>query len=363
VNLRILLAIAAKDVLAAGRDGRMLVALLMPLGLGVLYNVITPDVKKPTVTVAVASAGETQLPALLQQAGGSTVTVKLQSAADVAAVRSLVNNQKADVGLVVPAGFDSAVSAGEAPALTLVRPGGTAGFGASYVTASLDAVLRQMAGQHPPATVEVQTTSPAAGDLGSLVAKLGVRRYLVLGTLLMLVAMIAFYVLPVLLTEEYEKKTAEALLLIASQADIVVGKALVGFAYVAVSVPIFLLVTRMSLSSPLLFMAAILSLTAALVAFGLLIGGLARTVAQLNTWSSFPLLVLIMPAFLGLIGLPAWAQFLLDATPGTQVMKMLVDSASAEPVYGTWPIPLAVVLGWGVVGYALLIRSLRAREA
>jgi len=363
MNLRIVLTIAAKDVLAAGRDGRMLVALIMPLGLGVLYNLITPDVKKPTVTVAVSSAGETQLPELLRQAGGSTVTVKLQTAADGAAVRSLVNKQKADVGLVVPAGFDAAVSAGEAPALTLVRPGGTTSFGASYVTASLDAVLRQMAGQHSPATVAVQTTTPAAGDLGSLVEKLGLRRYLVLGTLLMLIAMIAFYVLPVLLTEEYEKKTADALLLIGSQADIVAGKALVGLTYVAVSVPIFLLVTQTVLGNPLLFTAAILALTATLVAFGLLIGGLARTVSQLNTWSSFPLLVLIMPAFLGLIGLPAWAQFILDATPGTQAMKMLVDSASAQPVYGTWPISLAVMAGWAVVGYFLLVRSLAAREA
>jgi ABC-type Na+ efflux pump permease subunit len=132
---------------------------------------------------------------------------------------------------------------------------------------------------------------------------------------------------------------------------------------VAVSVPIFLLVTQTALSNPLLFTAAILALTATLVAFGLLLGGLARTVSQLNTWSSFPLFVLIMPAFLGLIGLPAWAQFILDATPGTQVMKMLVDSASAQPVYGGWPISLAVVAGWAVVGYVLLIRSLAAREA
>jgi hypothetical protein len=61
----------------------------------------------------------------------------------------------------------------------------------------------------------------------------------VLGTLIMLIAMIAIYVLPILLTEEFEKKTADALLMVGTQSDVVAAKVIVGLTYLAVSVPLW----------------------------------------------------------------------------------------------------------------------------
>jgi len=39
------------------------------------------------------------------------------------------------------------------------------------------------------------------------------------------------------------------------------------------------------------------ALSVTLIGAGLLLGGLVRTVSQLNTWSTFPLLLVIMPVF------------------------------------------------------------------
>jgi ABC-2 type transport system permease protein len=360
---RIVLSIALKDLRSAARDGRILLALLLPLGLGLLYNVVMPESQTPKVTVAVSSVDVTAVSDSLKAVAGSALKLSFKSATDASEVRNLVDSKKADVGLVVPAGFDKDVVDGRTPTLVVIKPASGATFGADYVIASLDAALRAMAGQHPPATVSLQTTAPASTDISSVMAVLGVRKYMVLGTLIMLIAMIAIYILPILLTEEYEKKTVDALLLIGSQADVAAGKALVGVAYVAVSVPLLLVVTRIPVSNPPLFAAAIFALTVTLLGFGLLMGVLVRTIAQLNTWSSLPLLLVIMPVFLIALGLPSWVQLIQDATPGSQAMRLLVDSASGTTIYGNWLVGFGVLAAWAAAGYAVLIRTMSRREA
>src|SRR5579872_6973112 len=293
---RIVLSIALKDLKDAVRDGRILMALLMPLGLGAVYNVVMPDVQKPSITVAVASADATQLPAALRTMAGSTVNLTFNYVSSAADVTAQVEAKKADVGLVLPAGFDAAVAAGSGPNLSIITPPGASGIGATYITSALDGALRTMAGQHAPAVITTQTAQPAH-DAASVMTNLGARKYMVLGTLIMLIAMIAIYVLPILLTEEFEKKTADALLMVGTQSDLVAAKVAVGLTYLAVSVPLLLVVARMVPANVPLFAGALVMLSVTMIGFGLLLGALVRSVSQLNTWSSIPLLLVLMPVF------------------------------------------------------------------
>jgi ABC-2 type transport system permease protein len=358
LHLKVIWNIALKDWRSASRDGRILLALLLPLSLGLLYNVIIPE--KPSATVVITSVDATRLPEMLKTSVGSAATLNFTKVPDAAQVYSQVDSRSADVGLVVPAGFDVALAAGTRPTIQVVQPVAGAAFG---VIATLDAALRQMAGQQAPATVVVHSTAPAGTDIASAMAQLGVRNYMVLGILIMLVLMVAMYILPVLLTEEYEKKTADALLMIGSQTDLVVSKALVGLGYVALSTTIFVIATRMSIPNPLLFAAAVVVFAITLVGFGLLLGALCRTVAQLNNWSSIPLLLLLMPVFFASLALPSIVRAILDALPSVQAVRLLIDSLSAKSVYGNWLISFAIMAAWAVVGYGLLIRSLARREA
>lgn len=359
---RIIVTIALKDLKDAVRDGRILIALLMPLGLGLVYNVTMPEVQKPTVTVAVASADATQLPAALRAISGSAVNLKFNDLDSAAAVRAQVEAKKADVGLIVPAGFDAAVAAGSAPTVVLVRPSAGSTLGATYVSSVLDGALRSMAGQHQPAVIAVETTKPS-NDAASVMTSLGARKYLVLGTLIMLIAMIAMYVLPILLTEEFEKKTADALLLVGTQLDLVAGKVLVGLIYTAVSVPLLLGITQMAPANLPLFAGALVVLSVTLLGFGLLLAALVRSVSQLNTWSSIPLLVVLMPVFFVALDLPQWIQTVLGVSPGNQAMRLLVDGLSGKAMYGGWMVGFAVIAAWAVVVYAVLIRVLSRRES
>jgi ABC-2 type transport system permease protein len=362
MHFRIILTIALKDLKDAVRDGRILMALLMPLGLGIIYNVAMPGVQKPTITVAIASGEATALPDALRAISGSTVNLKFNTLPSGTAVKAQVEAKKADVGLVVPAGFDAAVAAGTAPTLVVVRPPGTSTFGAAYIASALDGALRGMAGQHPPAAITTQTAEPAH-DAVSVITNLGARKYLVLGTLIMLIAMIAIYLLPVLLTEEFEKKTADALLLVGTQSDLVAAKVLVGLIYIAVSVPLLLAVTQMVPANAPLFVGTLALLSVTLLGFGLLLGALVRSVSQLNTWSSIPLLLVIMPVFFVALDLPSWAQTALGVTPGSQALRLLVDGLTGKAMYGGWTLAFGVIAAWAVAVYAVLIRTMSRREA
>ena len=362
MNVRIALAIAVKDVKDAVRDGRVLLPLLLPVGLGILYNVAMPDAQKPSVTIAISSIDPTALPDALRTVSGTAVNLTFNTVATPDQVRSAVATKKADVGLVLPSGFDTSVQTGLAPSILLIRPTGSTSTGAIFIASALDGALRTMAGQHAPAMVTSETV-PIPRDTAAAMLAVGVRSYLVLGALIMLIAMIAIYVVPVLLTDEYEKKTADALLLVGSQTDVIGAKVGVGLVYIGVSVPVLMVATRLSPANLPLFAGALAMLSVTLLGAGLLLGALVRTVAQLNTWSGIPLLVVIMPVFFVGLGLPQWVETGISALPGSPAMKLLVDSFTGEAIYGGSLLSFGIIAAWAVAIYAVLVRVLSRREA
>lgn len=362
MHLRIILAVVKKDLKDSVRDGRVLFGLLTPLALGLLYNVVMPDQPRQTVTVAIAASGQTALPQALRSVTQGAVELRITDVRTSDEVTRLVSKGSAAAGLVIPPGFDADVAAGRTPTLTVVRPSGTQSPGASYVETVLDPVLRQMAGQRPPALTATEAAGSSTGGFASLAATLGTRKFLVMGTLVLLVAMIAIYLVPVLVTEEAEKKTLNALMMVGSQADVVAAKAVVGVVYTAVSVPLLLVVTGLRPADPALFAAGVIALAVSLIGFGLLFGALVRNMNQLNTWSSVPLMVLIMPTFLVVLELPTWAQWLMAASPSNQAMRLLADGLSGKELMGGWALAFAVIGAWAVAGYGLLLRTLSRRE-
>jgi 5-methyltetrahydrofolate--homocysteine methyltransferase len=75
-----------------------------------------------------------------------------------------------------------------------------------------------MAGHSPPARIQQRSLPPATGATTALDV-LGARKDTILVAMIMLLAMIAVYAVPAVLVEETEKKTMEALTLIASTAE------------------------------------------------------------------------------------------------------------------------------------------------
>lgn len=362
LNIRRIVTIFRKDLRDAVRDARVLVALIVPLGIGVFYN-FTFDNDATTVKarIAIFSPQPSALTDELVVVAGSTVDVTFYGAPTAEAVVAEVKDKHADLGIVLPPGFDADVKAGRRPTLRIIQRASPT-FGGDYVLASLEPAMRLMAGQSPPATYAIESASKP-DESETAIDKVGLREWAIMASLIMMIGMIAMLAVPVILAEENERKTLDALVLVASYGEVVTAKALFGLFYVAVMTPFLLLLTTTSPDKPVLFVAVIAELGLALIGFGLLMAGLFKSANQLNTWSGLLLLPVIAPAFA--IGLPTPdpIKTIAEALPTGSAMKVLMNSMANERVFSNNALAFAIIAAWGVAAYALLRWQLSRRQA
>ena len=362
MNVARINAIYRKDLRDALRDSRLIIAVLMPLLIGLLYSFMFKDDTKPTAKLGVVASTSTQLPAALQAATKAAMSLKVQSFADQAALTRQVRDGKVDVGLVVPAGFDGSLKDGASPKLTVILPASPS-FGGDYVAAMLDRVTQSLAGQAPAATIAREVLPATAGSSDSAFIALGARKVFVLVAVILMLAMIAVYALPAVLTEETEKRTVEALTLIASDAEVIVAKSLFGLTYCVISVPLMLAITRVVPENVALFVVDIVLTSVTLVGLGLLLGGLMRTQTQLNTWSTVALLPLLAPAIVIQLPLPGWAEAIVSVLPTAQTMRLGVNALAGRQLLGAEWLSVAIILAWAVAAYGFVWWRLSRQEA
>lgn len=356
-------AIARKDIREALRDSRIAVTLLTPVVLGLVYSVAVPnETPKPNAKIGYVAAGQTQLPQAIKTTAGTTVKLSFVTYAGADALRLAVRDKKVDIGLLVPAGFDAAVAGGSSPTLTSLLPESTS-FGGDYIAATLDKVVLTMSGHGPPAVLTRVTVPPKSLTSQGIIERLGLRKYFILTMVVFLLAMIAVYAVPIALTDEVEKKTLDALLLIASPGEVTISKALFGIAYGVVGVPILMAITRITPHDWPLFMAGIALSAAALVAIGLVFAVLLKNPNQTNTWGTLVLTPLVVPAFIGAATLPGWADALLQVLPSTHTMRLATNALSGQTLYQHAWLSWLVLAAWAVAGYAVVAWRLRTREA
>lgn len=362
IHFRHIRTIFNKDLRDAIRDARVLVAVLVPFGIGIFYN-LTFDDEEPTpeATVVVASEDHSQLPAAILTVVQDTIEIEFREAENAADVERIVGEEDADLGLVIPAGFDAAVARGEQPPLGVIQPPDTT-FAGDYVAAAIEPALRLLAGQQLPATIEV-AEAPETGENRTVIDEIGLRVWAVFAAIVMMIAMISMLAVPVILAEEAEKRTLDALVLIASYGAVIIAKALVGAFYVAVMVPLLLVITQLTPDDGLLFAVTVTLLSATLIGFGLLLAGFFKNANQLNTWSGVILIPVVAPAFAVGLPLPDLVDRLLSLVPTGAGTKLLLDSASTESLYSDTALSFLVIIVWGVVAYALLYWQLSRRQA
>lgn len=359
MNLKRILTIFNKDAKSSLTDGRVLVAIAIPIAFAVLYTFIfNQQEQTPSVTVAHTET-TSALPEALGAATGDTAELTFQGA-PAEEVRQMVTDEDADIGLVAPEGFDAAVQGGESPQLTVLLPESPS-LESGAVASSVEPALRALAGQGAPASI--QTEAVSGGGSGNILEQIGSDGYWVLVGVSFLLVMVCLYALPVILTDESEKKTLDALVMISSYREVIVAKALVGLLYIVLPVGLTLAFTRVMPENIILFGGSILLLGIVLIGFGLLMGGIFREASQLNTWSTllaFPVLITASAVF---FPLPAVAERVLDFLPTSQGMRLAANGMSGEAIFSEPAISFMVVAVWGVVAYLILLWTLRQRQA
>ena len=355
-------AIYRKDIRDALRDSRLLMALLMPLLLGVLYSFMFQDDARPTATLGVVAAAPSELPAAIVAATDQALALSVDTIADEATLNAQIADKEIDVGFVIPAGFDADLTAGRSPTLKVVLPASPS-YGGDYVAAIVDRVTEAMAGRQPSVSIERVAVPQKSGSTEAAVASLGVRRVFVLVALILMLSMIAAYALPATITEETEKRTLQALTLVASHAEVIVAKALFGLTYCVFAVPLMLVVTRSAPSDPVAFVAAFVVSAVVLVGLGLLLGGAFKTQAQLNTWSGLVILPLLAPSITIGLSTPPVVNAVLFVLPTSQTMRLGINAFAGEAIFARTWLSYVILLAWAALAYGLVWWRLRRQEA
>lgn len=357
-------AIYRKDMRDALRDSRVLTAILMPLLLGLLYSFMFSDESVTTqkVKVGVVSSGQTELRTAISKQVGPTVRVTFVTMPNVAQLQQQVQRKKVDVGLVVPALFDAEVRAGASPSLTFLLPSSPS-FNGDYVAAILDRSVQAMAGKTPAAHIVQRSLPPETGGSSTALDVLGARTTFILVAIVMLLAMVAVYAVPAVLVDETEKKTMDALTLIASTADVIAAKALFGVTLCVVSVPVLLVVTRGDPAEIAPLAAVVLLSAIVLVGIGLLTSGLFKTQQQVNTWSGAILLLLLAPAFIIGMATPDLVNKVLWLIPTGHTFRLFANAFAGRTLYPQVWLSLGVLLAWAVAAYGFLWWRLARQES
>jgi ABC-2 type transport system permease protein len=285
---RIILAIAKKDIVDAVKNAYILFALILPVGMSLLFSFMIPQ-DRP-LDIVVYDPGQSRLVELLK----SNAAWQLIPASSAEAVSQRVK-EGALGGLALPDDFDVALAAGKTPELRVYYNGGRSGSEQLVLRQAIEGALRTLAGQTMPArlaTFDVTSSGPGVTrqefDLNSF--------YLVL-LLVMALCMVGAFIVPTILVEEKEKRTLQAVLVSpASFTDLVIGKALVGLFYALLIALLLLLLNKGFAGNAAVTLLAVVLGALFLVFVGLLMGAVFSTITQVNTWSSIVMLALLIPA-------------------------------------------------------------------
>jgi ABC-2 type transport system permease protein len=361
MNLHRIFTIFRKDLLDAIRDARILVTLLTPLLIGVFYSYAFDDTSIPSATLVVSDPGGSALVDQVSSAVQGQVDLTVDRLDSAEAVQQRIADDDADLGLVIPEGFDAALQSGQSPDLQVLIPQNSS-IGGQYILATLEPVLRSMAGQQLPATVQVDAVELDPASL-SIIDKMSMRTWSIVISLVLMVSMVALLAIPIILAEETEKKTIDALVMISSYGEVVIAKALLGVSYVAVMSAILLGITRLRPTSWPWFLVSLALLAICLLGFGLLLGSVFKSATQLNTWSGLLLIPAVVPASLIGLGISDWVDRIAGLTPTGAGMKLLTNAFTDPSIYDNSIRIVAVLIVWTAIFYALLLWQLSRRRA
>lgn len=362
MNLHRLWTILRKDLVDAIRDGRVLAVILIPIALGVFYGLIYPDEEprpKATVVVVGTSADADRVAATLPQDVSRALELKIERAPDERRARTTVADDDADIAVVIPDGYLAAATAAEgAPPPLRTFIGTQPAPSAQAVANLLPATVDRLAERPPGTSLAVETVTPVSQ---SAFDALGMRTFFVIAAVVMLLGFIGMLATPIILAEEIEKRTIEALLLAARGSEVLTAKALVGLIYSAVASAITILATGITIERPGLFLLGAAGLAISVVGLGLGMAYLFRSADKLNTWGWVLLMPLLVPAFLVAVDGSKWVDIVVQATPTGQGMRLMVDGALSSDIFGGVGLALAVFAVWGGGGMLVLGRLLQTR--
>jgi ABC-2 type transport system permease protein len=291
-----------KDLRLGPRSPLVLWALVLPIALTLLVRGVFGDLFADEPRLGIVDQGRSAVTAAALDLEG--VEVRLLD--EGAVLTSEVREGRLDAGLVLPAGFDEAVRAGDRPALPLWLSGESLPSDRALLTVALLGVVRDVSGAQATVAVEVIEVGEAGLPIDLRLLPLLV---------LYAVAIPGGMVPAASLVEEKERGTLHAVLTTpTSIGEVLAAKGVLGVLLGMVAGVVTLAMNDAFGQAPVAVLLAVTLGAVMMAELGLILGAWARDTSTLfAAWKAAGLVVFLPAVFFLWPDLPTWPAYLMPA--------------------------------------------------
>jgi ABC-2 type transport system permease protein len=288
--------VAAREFRLGPRSPLFLYAIFLPIAMSFLISAVFGGLLDPEARLGIVDLGQSEVTLAAQELEGVSVDV----IDDADSLRNRVETHNLDAGIVLAAGFDERVRAGEQPDLDFYISGESLASTRIILAVTATDLIREVAGEEPPVAV---TVTP-----------IGDEDYVPIGDRLLPIVVFYAVVIAALflpaasLLDEREKHTLSAVLVTpTTMREVLVGKGILGV-LMGVALGVFSLALNQAFGSrPLEIVLFLLVGSIMMAELGLILGALVKDANSLYTaikgagvFIALPVIFIIWPT------LPQW---------------------------------------------------------
>jgi ABC-2 type transport system permease protein len=350
-RLRIIGTIALKDILDAIRN-RTTLSIILGVALIALTAQALPLLLKlsDTQRLAIYDEGDSEVVERLRR----HEAIRSYSLPSPAEVQKTIGESSDDmVGIILPADFDERLESGAAVELEGYVPHWLGAADAYAAETAVTDLLTELTGQ--PIRLSTRDVYPAPDADG--------RPFMMAMSLVTVAVVVCAILVPLLLIEEKETHTLDALLVSpASAGQVVIGKALAGMVYgvlAAAAIYAFNLPIVVHWEWAVL---AVVSGSLFAVGIGLLMGSIFDNQTNLNLWLGITIFALIIPVIFGTVlsaGLSEFWQGIMPWIPTVALADLFRVSFAGQVPLNQTLLNLGIVFAMTAVLYMLVIWHVR----
>lgn len=286
----------ARDLGRGPRSPTFLYALLMPVLIALITKVVLMALFDPEPRLGIADLGESEVTAAALELEG--IDVRLVDGAQQ--LKDQVASFDLDAGLILPRDFDRSVRDGDKPLFSFWMAGESRVTQRIVLAVSSVELIRQLEGRASP----VQVTTEVVGDGG----KLPIEDLVVLGILLWPLLVCSTLVPGMMLVQEKEQRTLQALLVTPTTLpEILLAKAAIGFGMAMTLCVISLALCGVVPPQPVAFLLTLALAVLICCEIGLLYGTTARDGKTLYNMAQTMNMFLLAPLIFYFF--PSWPQW------------------------------------------------------
>lgn len=291
-----------KDLALGPRSPVFLFALVLPVAMTLVIQLAFGSLLEPRPRLGIVDGGRSEITAAVEGMDG----IELTTLDDAADLKARVEGNDLDAGLVLPAGFDEAVRAGEKPLLEFYVGGESLASNRIVLSVTTLDLVRRVQGSTPPVDVDIVRLGGAPA--------LPIATRLVPLILMYALVMAGMFVPAATLVEEKETGTLTAVLVTpATAVEVVAAKAALGV-ILAFAMSLVTLVLNQALGEHALALVVVVlaaSVFAALL--GLVLGTSAKDTTAMFTMAKGAGIFLMGPVIFYLF--PDWPQWIAKIFP------------------------------------------------